>query len=355
MPFAPAPPIDYHSLLTQRPVTASAPCRVDMGGTLDISTFHYPLRALDPLTFNIALDLRTTVHLEPYRRGWVHITSTGFPEAVHRVQELPFAHPMGLIFTVAAYFGVDGVRIGIQSASPPRSALGGSSVAAVALVAALDRVRTSAGVTALSVARTAWIAHVLEQSVAGVPCGFQDQLAAAFGGVNAWHWTGEAGESPYHQEALTMEREFESLERRMLLAYCGEPHVSRDINGRWVRRFLAGQDRPQWREIIALTHKFVDSWSVGKVKDACQAMNQETAIRRRMTPDVLDEMGVALVESAAAHQCAARFCGAGGGGCIWALGAPGAIAGLRSSWGQILAQREAACLLPVAIARQGVC
>ena len=37
----------------------------------------------------------------------------------------------------------------------------------------------------------AMLAHRIEESVAGVPCGRQDHLAAAFGGVNAWYWQPE--------------------------------------------------------------------------------------------------------------------------------------------------------------------
>ena len=52
-------------LLDNHPIDASAPCRIDFGGTLDISSFHYPLRHLAPSTVNIALDRRTTVNLRP--------------------------------------------------------------------------------------------------------------------------------------------------------------------------------------------------------------------------------------------------------------------------------------------------
>jgi len=52
---------DVSKRLESEPIEASAPCRIDMGGTLDIATFSYPLRHLAPATFNIALDLRTRV------------------------------------------------------------------------------------------------------------------------------------------------------------------------------------------------------------------------------------------------------------------------------------------------------
>ncbi len=39
------------------------PCRLDMGGTLDISTFIFPYGRFRPLTVNLAINLRTQVRL----------------------------------------------------------------------------------------------------------------------------------------------------------------------------------------------------------------------------------------------------------------------------------------------------
>ena len=119
-------------ILESNPVEASAPCRIDMGGTLDISTFSYPLRYLAPCTFNIALGLRTRIRLKPYARGRIKISSKGFKDAQFPADAAPFDHPLGLMFATAAYFNARGIQIEIHSQSPPRSALGGSSVAAVA-------------------------------------------------------------------------------------------------------------------------------------------------------------------------------------------------------------------------------
>jgi D-glycero-alpha-D-manno-heptose-7-phosphate kinase len=104
-----------------------------MGGTLDIDTFRFPLHHFSPCTFNIALNLRTRVCLLPYRAGMVKVSSKGFKAAEYPFDQAPFDHPLGLIFAIAAYFRAEGVHIVIESSSPPRSALGGSSAAAVAL------------------------------------------------------------------------------------------------------------------------------------------------------------------------------------------------------------------------------
>ena len=83
-------------------------------------------------------------------------------------------------------------------------------------------------------------------------------------------------------------------------------------------------------------------------------MNREVALRREMTPDVLDPVGVRLSESALQTGCGARFTGAGGGGCIWALGEIENVDRLRPLWEEILSARKQAGLLDVKIDTAGV-
>jgi D-glycero-alpha-D-manno-heptose-7-phosphate kinase len=124
------------NLLEKNEIKVSVPCRVDLGGTLDISTFFLPLNFLSPSSFNIALNMRTHVTLSSFKKGYVKISSKGFQSAQFQRFKAPFDHPMGLMFAIADYFETDGVHIHIESSSPPRSALGGSSAAAVAITAA---------------------------------------------------------------------------------------------------------------------------------------------------------------------------------------------------------------------------
>jgi D-glycero-alpha-D-manno-heptose-7-phosphate kinase len=83
-------------------------------------------------------------------------------------------------------------------------------------------------------------------------------------------------------------------------------------------------------------------------------MNRETSIRRTLTPDVLDNIGEKLVDSARQAGCGARFTGAGGGGCIWAIGENENIDRLRPLWEKTLSAREAACLLDGHIDSRGL-
>ncbi len=341
--------------LESTPIEASAPCRIDMGGTLDISTFSYPLRSLAPCTVNIALGLRTRVRLQPYSRERIKISSRGFKDAQFSADAAPFDHPLGLMFATAAYFNARGIHIDIESQSPPRSALGGSSVAAVALVAAFSRLvepeKSTARLNRRSIALTA---HQIEQSVAGVPCGIQDQLAAAYGGVNIWHWRADSKHSVFKRQCAVRKDSHKAVERHLLIAYCGKPHVSKDINGLWVRQFLSGRYRDLWADIISCTRKFASALVEGNYQQAVVQMNRETAIRRTLTPDVLDKVGEKLVDLARQNNCGARFTGAGGGGCLWAVGEIENIDRLRPIWEKTLSVRDEACLLDAKIDSKGL-
>lgn len=345
---------DLREILKTKPVETSAPCRIDMGGTLDISTFYYPLRHLRPCTFNMAMDLRTHVRIASYNKGMTKIASRGFEDAAYPLDEAPFDHPLGLMFAIAAYFRAEGVQIDIDSSSLPCSALGGSSSAAVALIAAFAKAYERAGEKPLSPQAIAQLAHAIEESVAGVPCGCQDQLAAVYGGVNAWYWKTEMDGPRFRQQPVVEKASLKCLEKHLLLAYCGIPHESKNINGQWVRQFVSGKYRDRWAKIVACTQAFVNALAKGNFMDATQAMNQETAIRIEMTPDVLDPMGERLVRAAIEAECGARFTGAGGGGCLWAIGEIENIDTLRKIWEKALTGREGACLLEMKIGSDGL-
>jgi D-glycero-alpha-D-manno-heptose-7-phosphate kinase len=347
-------PENYRKILESAPIEASAPCRIDMGGTLDIKTFHLPLRRLNPCTVNAAISLRTRVRIHPGVIGQVKVSSAGFESVSFPENAAPYNHPLGLMFAIADYFGVSGVHINIDSASPPRSALGGSSAAAVALVAALSRLFENAGQKPMARKQVVLLGHAIEESVAGVPCGFQDQLAAAFGGINAWYWGNTPDACGFRRKVLVPKSFHHDFSRHMLLAYCGIPHESRQINRKWVDQFIEGATRADWVSIVDYTHRFCQALHDRRYQKAGYIMNQETDIRRQMTPDVLDDMGATLIQAARKRDCGGRFTGAGGGGCIWAIGEIGAIDSLRNDWEKILAQKPQARLLDVRIDPDGL-
>lgn len=343
--------MNFKKILEHQKICVSVPCRVDFGGTLDISTFYLPMNHRSPSTFNIALDLRTVVSLSPWQKGFVKVSSRGFETAVFRKDEAPFNHPMGLMFAVAKYFNAHGVHIHIESASPPKSALGGSSCAAVAIVSAFFKALD----TPIDPEQIAWLAHYTEASVAGVPCGLQDQLAAAFGGVNQWIWK-MGKHSPVFERIPVFEnkQDLERFNSNILIAYCGIPHVSKDINKQWVESFVSGETRSIFEKISDLTKEFSMAVMNKNFRLAAGLMNRETNLRLEMTPEVLDNTGKKLFEKAVNCNCGARFTGAGGGGCLWAIGEAGDIENLKSVWQQVLEPVEDAKILDAKIENKGI-
>jgi D-glycero-alpha-D-manno-heptose-7-phosphate kinase len=266
------------------------------------------------------------------------------------MKEAPFDHPMGLMFAIAAYFQAANVHLQIESQSPPRSALGGSSAAAAALIGAFSKLWHQAAATRqLTRPQVVTLAHGLEESVAGVPCGLQDHLAAVYGGVHAWRWPDSIEKPLFRKKMVLPKKMHRNLEKHLLLAYCGKPHASKDINSRWVAQFLGGRFRDDWAEIVDCCRQFVRHLANGNYRRAAALMNKETAIRQKMTPEVLDGIGIQLAESAGSCNCGARFTGAGGGGCVWALGEIKHIDRLRPIWEEILSSENDARLLNINI------
>ncbi|MBA3010190.1 MAG: galactokinase [Proteobacteria bacterium] len=343
--------MNYTHLLEKKEIRASVPCRVDLGGTLDISTFYLPLAHLKPASFNIALDMRTHVTLSTWTKGRIRISSKGFASAEFDRDTVRFDHPMGLMFAVARYFDADGIHIQINSTSPPKSALGGSSAAAVAIIAAFYAVLGEP----INPKKIVWLAHYIESSVAGVPCGVQDHAAAAFGGVNLWEWQmGETGPEFERIPVFENTQDLVDFNDQILVAYCGIPHVSKDINKQWVDAFIRGETTAIFEKIVEITKEFYRAVKTKNFSLAGELMAQETRLRLEMTPEVLDNTGKKLFERAVALNCGARFTGAGGGGCLWAIGERDKILDLALAWKKLLEPVPDAKLLDTGIDTNGI-
>ncbi len=343
--------MNFTTILEKTQIHTSVPCRVDFGGTLDISTFYLAMPHLKPATFNIALDLRTHVRLTPWDSGRIKISSKGFDTIERSRADHNLENPMGLMFAVARYFNAHGVHIEINSTSPPRSSLGGSSSAATAIIAGFYAAMEKHP----SPEHIVWLAHYLEASVACVPCGIQDQTAAAYGGVNLWEWGfGENGPKFIRHEVCSANAIRNELNDHLLVAYCGIPHESKDVNGKWVKTFKNGSAVATFERISGLTQDFAAAMADGQYRQAGVLMNKEMKLRQGLTPEVLDTTGKKLFDSALQFDCGARFAGAGGGGCLWAVGQKEDINALAKDWQRILDDIPGAGILDTKVDPEGI-
>ena len=343
-------------ILENNKITASAPCRIDAGGTWDIKAMALPFERYLPSTFNIALSLRTTVSLLPFRDGMVRISSEGFPDGVNcNSRHINLSGPFSIFFAAVNYFGFTGLEIKINSESPVRSALGGSSTALVALIKAFVKLGKITGTNnRLSKKDILNLGYHLEDGISGGNCGMQDQAAAVYGGVNGWLWNYSNRKTPVIREKLLDSNGIKQLSRRILVAYSGKWHVSASTNRVWLKNFLEGKTRRGWLDANAVVRELISSVKDREWQDTVRFIREEMKLRRKITPDALIPETSGLIKMAEKSGCGARFTGAGAGGSVWALGAPDDIIRLKNKWAQTLSHINGAYILKCAVDSKGV-
>jgi D-glycero-alpha-D-manno-heptose-7-phosphate kinase len=308
-----------------------------------------------PTTINVALNLRTSIVLSPFEDGWVKISSEGFRggEAFPK-DRLPFNSPFGALFAAISYFGFHGLAVHIRSKSPVKSALGGSSVALVALIKALAKGSVKLGGKNRSAKEILHLAYHLEDGISGGNCGLQDQAAAVYGGVHQWKWQYGHPTTPFERTSLLDREGQKQLSRRLLVAYSGKSHVSSVTNRTWIEDFLSGRTRAGWLKANEIVHRMASAIKGQDWKLAASLLRNEMALRKEITPEALIPITRKLVDQAESEKCGARFAGAGAGGSLWAMGEEANIKGLKRLWKITLAPIKDARILDCAVDPLGV-
>jgi D-glycero-alpha-D-manno-heptose-7-phosphate kinase len=179
----------------------------------------------------------------------------------------------------------------------------------------------------------------------GVPTGNQDYLAALHGGLSAYH----------HEPDGTRREPLQApqgLEKRLVLAYTGEPRQSGLSNWDMFRRFIEGERRALlgMNEVAKIANRLLAALRRGDLDSAGRLLGEEGRLRYRLAPSVATEALLAAGKAAAkAGALGTKVCGAGGGGCMVAFarrGRAGDVARAMAATG--------ARILEARIARRGV-
>ena len=343
-------------ILADHEIKASAPCRLDVGGTWDLKPFALLYSHLPPTTTNMALNMRTHVRLKPYQFGWVRVADE-FEEEKFPADRMPFDSHFKLLFAVLSHFSVHGVSVELSYESPPQSGLGGSGTLAVTTIAALEEACVSRGRPRMSREGIVELAHNIEDGLRFSYTGMQDQCAAVYGGVNRWVWTynSNSERAPFIREEILGTDGYPELESRLLLAYLGKSHISSEVNEMQVRSFLEGRSRKVWFRINEIAIEFAEAVKTHDWERAASLVSEENRLRYEMVPKRLTSMAVRLMEVAEDMGAGFAAAGAGGGGCVWALCPdPSEVNRLKHEWEGILKEAEGAGLLDVRIDGSGL-
>lgn len=327
-------------------IKATAPMRIDFaGGTIDMPPlflFHYPAS-----TINTAISIGATVELEPADQIRLISRDQDITAEWPNWQAVDWSkQPMlELICRLIRSFEPDPVQITITSQAPAGSGLGGSSVIAIALTAALARWTDRQ----LSENELVEWAKSHETQAIKVPTGYQDYWAAVYGGLQAYQ-VNLVGQ--LERRSLGSAQFQKELENHVMLVYAGKPHFSGANNWELFKQHIDGKTETVefFEQLKQNAIAMEQAMTANDLTAVAKALNQDWQARRTMLPTMsTPEIDQLIDDSMAAGAISARVCGAGGGGCVLLLVPPAAQSAVR----QVITEVKMT-ELPVRLAQTGV-
>ena len=202
------------------------------------------------------------------------------------------------------------VQVTLYSEAPAGASTGTSAAITVALIGALDQL-TPGQQTPHEIA---YAAHLVETEILKQQSGIQDQLCAAYGGINYI----EMFQYPYASVSQIQISNpiWWELERRLALIYLGKPHLSWQIHERVIRHLEnAGSTAQPLEALRATAEPARDALYAGDFVALGKAMIQNTEAQRNLHPDLVSPDAQRVVEIAQAHGAIGwKVNGAGGDG-----------------------------------------
>jgi len=323
-------------------VVSSAPARIDLaGGTIDL----WPLYLLHDgaQTLNAAITLRAHCTIQSRADDRITLVSEDTRERVEAATAADFdLDRLPLIARLVRSFGVGGVDIVTRSDSPVGAGLGGSSTLAVAAGAALAAWadRTIDAETLLGLVMN------VEGQVLGVPPGVQDYRPAMYGGVLAI----ELGVDGVRTVRLPIDAD--ALSDRLVVAFTGASRNSGINNWDVFKRRLDSDPgvTAAFTDICRAAAGMREAFLRNDWPGVAAHLAEEWTARKRLAPGVTTPAIDALLDHArAAGAWAGKVCGAGGGGCLFALTDPERKADVSAALAH-----TGADVLPVRIDRNGL-
>ncbi len=294
-------------------IESSAPTRVDLaGGTIDIPPlflFHE-----GAATVNFAVDLMARCRIETRRDDKIVLESIDrgvtFETSLGQFHELKNEPRLELLSKLVYFFKPEtGFNMITNSEAPAGAGLAGSSTLNIACIGALNHLVGNR----YAPERFIPIAAAVECQVIKVPTGYQDYYSAQYGGVSAIHF----GPEGMRREALSIDTE--TLQKRIVVIYTGEPRNSGTNNWEITKRHIDGDkelfdifegirdDSLKLREAL-----LQNDWT-----EAGEILKAAYPHRKRLSPKITTPQMDLLIEKAYNNGAiAAKVCGAGGGGCI---------------------------------------
>jgi D-glycero-alpha-D-manno-heptose-7-phosphate kinase len=202
------------------------------------------------------------------------------------------------------------VEISIFSEAPSGASTGTSAAVTVALAGALDCLTPGR----LTPHEVAYLAHSVEVDMLGQQCGVQDQLCAAYGGINyikILHYPQAVVSQLEVPDAVWWE-----LERRLVLIYLGRSHSSSQVHEKVVQELeSSGPGSRRLQDLRRAAAWSCDAVCAGDFQGLGKAMIANSEAQGRLHPDLISADARRVFEIAQEHGAVGwKVNGAGGEG-----------------------------------------
>ena len=301
---------------TQKPlriINSVAPIRIcDNGGWTDTWFAEYGQ------IFNIGVYPYAEVQIEIYpdegqdRRVVIYVENYGERYAINPAANHQWdRHP--LLEAAIEYMGIPddmALQATIFSEAPSGASTGTSAAVTVALIGALDRLTPGC----LTPHEVAYAAQKVETDLLGLQSGIQDQLCAAYGGINfidMYQYPHCSVSQINVPNAVWWE-----LERRLVLIYLGKGHDSSRVHEKVIRELEdAGPDNKKINALRQTARLSRDAVYSGDFEALGKAMTQNTEAQGQLHPDLIGTDAHRIIEIAKSHGALGwKVNGAGGDG-----------------------------------------
>jgi D-glycero-alpha-D-manno-heptose-7-phosphate kinase len=287
---------------------AKAPMRLGFfGGGTDVSP--YP-ELYGGKVLNCTIDKYVRCMLRPTGRPGVTIRSLDLATITQSVTGREWTGNLPLPEAVMnAHPEIDGVEIVMFSDVPPGSGLGSSSALVVALLKVLD----TAFNLGFGLHELARLAYRIEREDLGISGGWQDQYAAAFGGMNVYHFgQGDAIVEPVvADEAALLE-----LESTLIIGFIGDRQMlTRNVVNDQVRRLQEGDTLRYHHETKAVVDEAVKLLRAHRIPDFGRLLHEAWEVKKAFSPHIATPAVDHVYAVAREHGAwGGKLSGAGGGG-----------------------------------------
>ncbi len=299
-----------------------APLRInDIGGWTD--TWFARRGKVQNLAIGPPIEVQIKLGANPEkRRKRVRIIAENYGDNFSFDPDHPSSEPHALLQQAVNLAGVppeSKLEITLFSPFPPGMSAGTSAAVCVALIGTLLYLQGRS----IDRHKLAYMAHKVETERLKQQCGLQDQLCAAFGGP-LFIEIDKYPESRVTKIKVKPEIKAE-LERRLVLVYLGNPHLSTRLHEKIINRLETGEaSHLPLRKMAFLAEKAKEALEKGDLASYGEIMIENNEWQRRLGADLISAQAEEVISVAERFGAWGwKVNGAGGeGGSLTLLASP---------------------------------